>query len=104
MKAVKTVRILVLGFSLLALPAWAEEAKQAGPVIDISKMTCKELMMGNDADREGGMAFFQGFLAGKKNNPVVDVNSAADLADRVKDFCLSNPESTVMQAFEKSAK
>jgi hypothetical protein len=27
-----------------------------------------------------------------------------DLTDRVKDFCLSNPTSTVMEAFQKSAK
>jgi hypothetical protein len=61
-------------------------------------------MAGDDIDRDTGMAYFYGFFAGKNNNPVINVQAMTELTDRVKDFCLSNPTSTVMEAFQKSAK
>jgi len=96
----KMVSILILGAVLAATPALAEEGK----TVDIGKLTCKELMSGNDSDREIGMAFYHGFLTGKKNNMVINLHEMSAKTDRVKDYCLSNPTGTVMDAFAKSAK
>lgn len=100
-----TVAVLVvLAVSLFVFQAWGEESKFAGQTIDVTKMTCKELMGGNDNDRAVGFAYFHGFLAGKKNKQIIDVNVTSAQTDRVRDYCLSNPDSTVMDAFTKSAK
>lgn len=88
---------------LTALPAWAGEPTIEGK-IDIGQLTCKELMRGNDSDREVGIAYYQGFLAGKKNEQTIDLNAAATLTDSVKEYCLTNPTATVMDAFTQSAK
>lgn len=98
--------MLVSAALLFAAPVWAEEsmneAESAEQSIDMSKMTCKQLMMGDDTDRETGFAFYHGFLAGKANNALLDITAAAILTEKVKDYCLSNPTSTVMDAFMKS--
>jgi hypothetical protein len=100
----KVVVMVVLGMLLAAFQAWGAEPTTADKKIDISKMTCKELMGGDDTDREVGTAFFHGFMAGKKDNTIVDVKKTSALSDKVKDYCLSNPTSTVMEAFKKSSK
>jgi hypothetical protein len=100
----QAIHVFVLGVSLLALPAWGQEAKPAEQKLDIGKMTCKELMAGNDTDREVGLAYFHGFVAGTKNQQNLDINATAAQTDRVKDYCLSNPTSTVLDAFAKTVK
>ncbi len=100
----KVVCFLALAVALVVVPVSAEEGKPGENTINIGKMTCKELMSGNDTDREVGIAFFHGYLAGKKGNEIVDLPSTSALSDRVRDYCLSNPTSTVMDAFTKSAR
>jgi len=75
----------------------------AEKTIDIRKMTCKTLMAGSDRDRAVGITFFHGYLAGKNANPIVDVTALSALSDRVADYCLSNPTSTVMTALAKAS-
>ena len=98
----KAIGIVVLSVWLIAALAWIERATLAAQSLDISKMTCKELMAGNDADRDAGLGYFHGFVAGRKNNQVIDLKAMTELSDKVKDFCLSNPTSTVLDAFAKS--
>ena len=97
------IGIALLGVSLFVLPAWGAESMMTDTKLDISKMTCKDLMSGNDSDRDASIAYFHGYLAGKKNNNILDVTTASTLTDKVRDYCLSNPTSTVMNAFKKSA-
>jgi len=104
MSASKMVWLLVLGGVLVATVAWAEETTLTGTTLDIGKLTCKELMRGNDSDRDVGIAFYHGFLAGKTNNQVINIHDTGAKTERVRDYCLSNPTSTVMDAFTKSAK
>lgn len=102
MKTMKHLVSFGLLLSLAVLPAYAAETMVNS--VDLQKMTCKQLMAGSDADRDGGVAFFHGYMAGKKNTTVIELDKASALSDLVEDFCLSNPESTVMDAFTKSAK
>jgi len=97
------VLVMVFGFALAAATAWAEEGASQKGMVDIGKLTCKQLMGGDDSDREVGMAFYHGFLSGKNNNQVVNLEEMSAKTDKVKDYCLSNPTSAVMDAFTKSA-
>jgi hypothetical protein len=94
----------VLGMIFVFSPALAEETTLTGTTLDIGKLTCKELMRGNDSDRDVGIAFYHGFLAGKTNSQVINIHDTGAKTERVTDYCLSNPTSTVMDAFTKSAK
>jgi acid stress chaperone HdeB len=100
----KTLTALVLSVPLFSINAWAGEAKSSAVKIDIAKFTCMDLMAGTDADRDAGFSYFHGYLAGKKNSATLDVNTVAAQTDKIRDYCLSNPKSTVMDAFTKAAK
>ena len=104
MKVNKLILVLVIGIALAAMSAWAEDGKPGGNTIDITKLTCKELMSGSDTDREVGIAFFHGYFAGKENRQIIDLPATSALSDKVKDYSLSNPTSTVMDAFLNCAK
>ena len=100
----KVAMLVVLCMVFIAFQAWGAESITKGQTIDVTTMTCKDMMSGNDTDRSVVVTYFHGFLAGKKNSTVVDVDAASALSDKVRDYCLSNPTSTVMDAFTKSGK
>ena len=100
----KAIAIPACMLVLLAGAMSGGEAASSAVTVDIATMTCKELMAGNDNDREAGISFYHGYLAGKENSQTLDVNAAAAQSDRVTDYCLANPTSTVMDAFLKTGK
>ena len=99
----KVASLVVLGMVLVAFQAWGAESK-LGEKIDIAKLTCKEAMKGNDMDRTATAALFLGFLAAKKNSTIIDVDASSAHSIRAMDYCLSNPKSTVMDAFTTTGK
>jgi len=99
----KLLVLMTVGIAFAVSPVWAEDEPPSVNTMDIGKMTCKQLMGGNDLDREVGIAFFHGYFAGKENRMVVDLPAASELSTKVRDYCLSNPDSTIMNAFAKSS-
>ena len=99
----KAALLVVLGVVAVAFQAWGADSKSGGKV-DVTKLTCKEVMAGSDMDRAVNAGFFLGFLAAKKNSTVVDLDASSAHTNRVLDYCLSNPTSAVMDAFTKTGK
>ncbi len=100
----KPISLAVLAGLLFAALAWAEEpASDAARTVGVAKVTCKEMMAGDDMSRGAVLAYYHGYLAGKKSQEVVDLTAMSAQSDRVTDYCLSNPTSTVMDAFAKVA-
>lgn len=97
------ILVLVLGMSFIASQAWSKTSSSADRVVDIMKLTCKQAMSGDDMDRAATAAFFHGYLTAKNHSTVIDLDAASAQSNRVKEYCLSNPDSTVMEAFTKTA-
>jgi hypothetical protein len=95
----RTLCMIALTIAFMAGPALAE-----GRTADIDKHTCKQLMAGNDDSRGSTLAFFQGYRTGKAGANTIDLDALSDLSDKVRDYCLDNPTSTVLAAFEAAAK
>jgi len=102
MSVKKMLSFLVLGATLAATPVWSAEATGDAKTVDLGKLSCKDLMSGDDTDRSVTTAFFHGYFAGKKSVMTVNLQELSATSDKVKDYCLSNPTSTVMDAFAKS--
>lgn len=100
MKIYKLSMLFVVGIALFTPPLWAEEANTPVNTIEINKLTCKELMAGNDLERDVVLAYYHGLMDGKKQVEIVDIPEASAISDQVRDYCLSNPTDTVMKAFE----
>ena len=85
---------------LLALggPAVAEDRM----VVDMSKMTCRELTKLGFDDFAGITMWLSGYYNASVRNTVVDLYQFAAAAKSVKDFCQTSPQSTVMSAAERA--
>jgi acid stress chaperone HdeB len=89
-------RSFLAGFLLIALlisPAHAQVS------IDVSKITCDQ-MRSKMANPVAVALWLNGYYAGKRNDPTIDVISLDRNAEKVSEYCASNPEVTLMKAIE----
>jgi acid stress chaperone HdeB len=83
--------VIFLSFSTLAL---AEDKM----VVDMSKLTCRELTKLGFQDFAGITMWLSGYYS----STVIDLNEFGQAAKTVKDFCQTSPQSTVMAASERA--
>ena len=76
MKSHRLLILLIVGIALFAPPAWAQEETTAANTIEIGKLTCKQLMAGNDLERDVVIAYYHGLMDGKKKVEVLDIPEA----------------------------
>jgi len=95
------MRKLLVGTAILLLlgkPAAAEDKM----VVDMSKMTCRELTKLGFQDFAGITMWLSGYYNASIRNSVIDLDKFARAAKTVKDFCQTNPRSTVVSAAERA--
>jgi HdeA/HdeB family len=95
------MRKLLVGTAILLLlgkPAAAEDKM----VVDMSKMTCRELTKLGFQDFAGITMWLSGYYNASVRNTVIDLYQFAQAAKTVKDFCQTSPQSTVMSATERA--
>jgi acid stress chaperone HdeB len=83
--------------SLLGGPVAAEDKM----VVDMSKMTCRELTKLGFQDFAGITMWLSGYYNASVRNTVIDLDQFAQAAKTVKDFCQTSPQVTVMSAAEQ---
>jgi hypothetical protein len=94
------MRKLLFGTAILLLfckPAAAEDKI----VVDMSKMTCRELTKLGFQDFAGITMWLSGYHNASVCNTVIDLDQFAQ-ANTVKDFSQTNPQSTVISATERA--
>ena len=72
--------------------------------MDMSKATCKEVGALSAAKTVAVALWANGYVHGKAGNPVIDSDKAQANAEKVADYCKSNPNSTLANAIEALAK
>lgn len=96
------MRKLLIGTAILCslgVPAAAEDKKM---IVDMSKMTCRELTKLGFQDFAGITMWLSGYYHAGVRNTVIDLYQFAQAAKTVKDFCQRSPQSTVMSAAERA--
>lgn len=76
-------------------------ATQAQTTIDVSKISCDQLVTAKVASPDYIAIWLSGFYNGKRNNTIIDVQRLQDNAQKVRTYCLYNGKGTVMEAVEK---
>ena len=72
--------------------------------MDMSKATCKEVGALSAPKTIAVALWVNGYVHGKAGNPVIDSDKAQANAEKVADYCRSNPDSTLANAIEALAK
>ena len=89
-------RSILAGFAFTALLISTAHAQVS---IDVSKITCDQ-MRSKMANPVAVALWLNGYYAGKRNDTTIDVISLDRNAEKVSEYCASNPEATLMKAIE----
>ena len=72
--------------------------------MDMSKATCKEVGALSKGKIVAVALWVNGYVHGKAGDPMIDSDKAQANAEKVADYCRSNPDSTLANAIEALAK
>jgi acid stress chaperone HdeB len=76
-------------------------AAQGQVTIDVAKISCEQFRSYAITDPNNIALWVSGYYNGKRGNTVVNVQVFKENLEKVKDFCVTNPKVTVMQAVEE---
>lgn len=93
----------LLGVLVGSGAAIAEEpASSATGEFNLKSLTCRDaLKMGRGESRDT-VLFFHGFISGKKNEMIFKPDVLAEATDRIIDGCIDNPDTSLLEMFEKN--
>ena len=91
-------RLVVLALASLSLPALA----QAQVKIDMSKITCGEVLAMPPGDQADFGAFVSGWFAQKAGRTFIDLGLFRKNTVSVMSWCKFNPSDSVMAAVERA--
>lgn len=72
--------------------------------VDMSKLTCKEVGAMPAAKTIGVAMWVNGYVHGKAGNAMIDGDKAHANAEKIADYCKSNPDTTLADAIEAVSK
>jgi|SRR5215470_9545349 len=88
------------GLLLIGLTLLASAPARAQVTVDITKITCRQFLVGRAVSTNAMALWFSGYYNGKRNVTLVDMGTLRSSAEKVKDFCRLHQEETVMNAVE----
>ena len=87
-------------FPLLIVAFLSITAAQAQVTIDVSKITCEQLVQYKITNDDSVMIWLSGYYNGKRGNTIVDPQVFKENAKKIRTHCILNSNVTVMQAVE----
>ena len=85
----------------LALAVSGSAVLKAQVTIDVAKITCDQFVLFKVASPDTIAVWLHGYYSGKQDNTVVEVETLKANVKKVRDFCLQNPDVTLMKAVEE---
>jgi hypothetical protein len=72
--------------------------------LDLTTVTCKDMLLMEGDQRDSTIVFFHGMIIGKKGLTVLDAGTLSNTTDSVLEHCVNNPQDKLMSVFEKYSK
>ena len=91
-----SLKLLVAGAALLLC---MNSTTRAQVMVDMSKITCEQLLKGTQNSVESAI-WLSGYYNGTRKNTMLDLNQFKTNADAVVKACQANPKNTVMQTVD----
>ncbi len=91
----------LLGIPSMTVYGQSESVIENASVINIETLNCRDLLRLKDNDQEATLAYFHGFLRGKKNELTIDVVKSGEVSDKVMDHCIENSGDSILTVFEQ---
>jgi acid stress chaperone HdeB len=90
------VKFLMVAATIFALELPSESRAQV--TLDLSKVTCDQFMGYKITDPQNIAIWLSGYYNGMRGNTVVDTQGLDTNFKKLRDFCLRNPATSVMEA------
>ena len=68
--------------------------------IDVAKINCQQFATYKVANPDRIAIWLNGYFHGKRGDMIVDTQELAGSSDKVKEYCIKNPDVLLMQAVE----
>ena len=94
----------LLSISSVSVYGQNRAKQEDSSTIDAGTLACRYLLKLDDSDQQATMAYYQGFMSGKKNQLIVDVTKLGDVSENVIDHCIDNPNDSLLTVFEQYRK
>lgn len=94
------VVVLVVG-EIATMAAYAQRNTPGKAKFDLSKVTCRELLLMEGEEQDFTIVFYHGMMNGKNNDMMFDELALATSTDNIMNHCIDNPNDTVINAFTK---
>ena len=91
---------IIAGLALLTCVGMANTQAHGQVTIDVSKITCQQFRSYSITDPNNIAIWLSGYYNGQRNNAIMNVSSLKQNLERLKDYCITSPTATVMQAVE----
>ena len=91
-----------LAFSMSSLAIAQEEDVTAESIVDITALTCRDLLLADNDDEESIVVFVQGYISGKSGDTEIDTDALRVASDRSYEDCVDNPDASVLSVFEQN--
>ena len=93
------IMLVILGvtFAFVVEPA---PIAQAQVTLDVSKLTCAQLLSYKFTTAEKIGAWVSGYHNGKRGNTSLDTHGLIDNAKKLRNYCIRNSQTLVMDAVE----
>jgi hypothetical protein len=69
--------------------------------VDLTKVDCRSLLKMDGEDRDAMVMFLHGYMSGRNNETVIDAASLTEATSKIAEFCIDNPNASVMSAFQR---
>jgi len=76
-------------------------AAQAQFLLDTSKMTCQQYVTSKVVNPRDLAIWVSGYFHGKAGNAILDIEELKSRAEKVRKFCQTNPQKTLLEAAEE---
>ncbi len=91
----------LLSISSVAVYSQNGSQQEDASNINLENIACRNLVKLGDTDQEATMAYVHGFLSGKNNELTVDVVKLGDVSEKAFDYCIDNPDDSLLSVFEQ---
>jgi acid stress chaperone HdeB len=78
----------------------ASATAHAQVTVDITKITCRQFLIGRVVPTKSIALWFSGYYNGKQHVTVVDMGTLRSNAEKIKDACRLHQDDTVMKTVE----
>lgn len=104
MKSINKLFAIVLLATVISpvsnLSSFAQDTSKDTKV-ELNKISCRELLKMPGKDKELTLVFFHGVMTARNNQMVIDRVVLREATDKITDYCIDNPNSMLMTAFDE---